>query len=150
VSPKTPSRQVQKNHPSDQIIGNKDARVETRRRIHSIEQTHLALLYTIEPNCFEEANKDEFWNKSMDEELDQIEKNDTWELIPRLKNKNVIDTKWVFMNKLIEDGQVTRNKARLVCKGYAQIEGIDFEETFALVSRMGEIYLLQKKCIRWT
>ena len=35
-----------------------------------------------------------------------------------------------------EDGHVTRNKARLVCKGYAQIEGIDFEESFVLVSRM--------------
>jgi hypothetical protein len=77
VSPKTPSKQVQKNHPLDQIIGNKDAGVETRRKIHSPEQTHLALLSTIEPNYFEEASKDEFWNKSMDEELDQIEKNDT-------------------------------------------------------------------------
>jgi hypothetical protein len=46
--------------------------------------------------------------------LDQIEKNDTWELVPRPKNKNVIGTKWVFRNKLNEDGQVTRNKARLV------------------------------------
>jgi hypothetical protein len=52
----------------------------------------------------------------MDEELDQIEKNDTWELVPRPKNKNVISTKWVFRNNLSEDGQVTRNKARLVCK----------------------------------
>jgi transposase InsO family protein len=142
VSPKTPSKQVQKNHPSDQIIGNKDAGVETRRKIHSPEQTHLTLLSTIEPNCFEEANKDEFWNKAMNEELDQIEKNDTWELVPRPKNKNVIDTKWVFRNKLNEDGQVTRNKARLVCKGYAQIEGIDFEETFAPVARMEAIRLL--------
>jgi hypothetical protein len=58
----------------------------------------------------------------MNEEFDQIEKNDTWELVPRPKNKNVIDTKWVFRNKLNEDGKVTRNKARLVCKGYAQIE----------------------------
>jgi hypothetical protein len=139
VSPKTPSRRVHKNHPSYQIIGNKDAGVETRRRIHSPEQTHLALLSTIEPNCFEEANKDEFWNKAMDEELDQIEKNDTWELVPRPKNKNVIGTKWVFKNKLNEYGQVTRNKARLVCKGYAQIEGIDFEETFSPVSRMEAI-----------
>ena len=96
---------------------------------------------TIEPNCFEEATKDEFWNKAMDEELDQIEKNDTWELVPRPKNKNVIGTKWVFMNKLNEDGQVTRNKARLVCKGYAQIEGIDFEETYAPVARMEAIHL---------
>jgi hypothetical protein len=43
------------------------------------------------------------------------------------------------MNKLNEDGQVTRNKDRLVCKGYAQVEGIDFEETFAPVSRMEAI-----------
>jgi hypothetical protein len=78
----------------------------------------------------------------MDEEFDQIEKNDTWELIPRPKNKNVIDTKWVFRNKLNEDEQVTRNKARLVCKGYAQIEGIEFEETFSLVARMEAIHLL--------
>ena len=49
------------NHPSDQIIGNKDARVETRTKIRSLEQTHLTLLYTIEPNYFEEDNKDMRW-----------------------------------------------------------------------------------------
>jgi hypothetical protein len=139
VPPKTPRKQVQKNHPSDQIIGNKDAGVETRRRIHSPEQLHLALLSTIEPNNFEEANKDEFWKKAMNEELDQIEKNDTWELVPRPRYKNVIGTKWVFRNKLNEYGHVTRNKARLVCKGYTQVEGINFEETFSPVSRMEAI-----------
>jgi hypothetical protein len=66
----------------------------------------------------------------MNEELDQIEKNQTWELVPRPKNKNVVGTKWIFKNKFNEDGQVIRNKERLVCKGYAQVEGIDFEETF--------------------
>jgi hypothetical protein len=92
VSPKTPSKRVQNNHPLDQIIRNKDAGVETRRRIYLSEQTHLALLSTIEPKYFEEARNDEFWNKAMDEELDQIEKNDTWELVPRPKNKNLIGT----------------------------------------------------------
>jgi hypothetical protein len=130
ISPKTPSRRVQKNHPPEQIIGNKDAGVETQRKLCSPEQRHLALLSTVEPNSFEEANTDEHWIKAMEEELDQIEKNETWELVPRPKNKNVIGTKWVFRNKLNEDGQVTRNKARLVCKGYAQVEGIDFEEIF--------------------
>jgi hypothetical protein len=54
----------------------------------------------------------------------------------------VIDTKWVFKNKLNEDGHVTRNKNRLVCKGYAHVEGVDFEKTFASVSRMEAIHLL--------
>jgi hypothetical protein len=78
----------------------------------------------------------------MDEELDQIGENDTWELVPRPKNKNVIVTKWVFVNKLNEDGEVTRNKARLVCKGYAHVEGIEFEDTFVPVARMEAIHLL--------
>jgi hypothetical protein len=70
VTSKTLSIRVQKNHPSDQINKNKDAGVETRRRMHPPKQTHLALTSTIEPTFFEEAN--------MDEELDQREKNDTW------------------------------------------------------------------------
>jgi hypothetical protein len=75
----------------------------------------------------------------MDEELDQREKNDTWELVPKPKDKNVIDTKWVYRNKLNEYGQVTMNTNRLVCKGYAQVEGIDFEETFNPISRVEAI-----------
>lgn len=50
----------------------------------------------------------------MEEELNHIEKNETWELVPRPEDKNAIGTKWVFRNKLNEDGQVMRNKARLV------------------------------------
>ena len=63
-----------------------------------------------------------------------MEKNETWELVPRPKNKNVISTKCVFGNKLNEDGQIIRNKVRLVCKRYAQVEGIDLDETFSPVS----------------
>lgn len=78
----------------------------------------------------------------MEEEITQIEKNETWELVPRPKDKNIIVTKRVFKNKMNEEGQVIRNKARLVCKGYSQIEGIDFEETFAPVARMEAIRML--------
>ena len=55
----------------------------------------------------------------MSEELDQIEKNNTWEFVPRLADKNVIGSKWVFKNKMNEEGQIVRNKYQLVCKGYA-------------------------------
>jgi hypothetical protein len=54
----------------------------------------------------------------------------------------VISTKWVLRNILNKDGQVTRNKAILVCKVYSQVEGIDFEETFSPVSIMEEIRLI--------
>jgi hypothetical protein len=69
----------------------------------SPEQQHLALLSTVEPRSFEEARKYEHWIKEVDEELDQIDNNYIRELVPRLKNKNVIGTKWVFRNNLNED-----------------------------------------------
>ena len=73
--------------------------------------------------------------------MDQIEKNETWDFAPIPKKKNVIDTKWVFRNKLNEHGHVTKKKSRLVCKGYIQVEGIDFEETFSPIARMEAIRL---------
>jgi hypothetical protein len=100
------------------------------------------LLSIFERNNFEEANTDEHLIKAMEEELDQIEKNEAWELVPRPKNKNVIGTKWVFRNKLNEKGWVTRNEERLVCKGYAQVEGINFEGNFASVVRMEAVRLI--------
>ena len=93
----------------------------------------------IEPETFAEASKDPHWVKDMDEEMSQIEKNKTWELVPPPKEENIIGTKWVFKNKMNEERQVIRNMARLVCKGYSQIEGIEFEETFSPVARMEAI-----------
>ena len=87
----------------------------------------------MEPKNFEEASEDEDWVKAMNEEIDQIEKNNTRELVPRPVDKNVIGSKLVFKNMMNEQGKIVRNKARLVCKGYAQVEGQDFDETFAPV-----------------
>ena len=53
----------------------------------------------IEPTNFEEASQEEDWIRAMNEELDQIEKNNTWELVPRPENKNVIGSKWVLRIK---------------------------------------------------
>eukprot|EP00253_Pinus_taeda_P029394 PITA_29394 len=133
IEEKTPSRYVQKNHPKSQNMGQKEAGVQTRRTVVEAS-SYLALLSATEPQNVKHACKDECWIKAMDEELDKIERNNTLELVPRPKDKNVIGTKWVFKNKLNENGEVIRNKARLVCKGYSQQEGIDFEETFAPVA----------------
>lgn len=75
----------------------------------------------------------------MDEELDQNEKNDTLELVPRPHDKNVIGTKWLFKNKLNVNGEVIRNKERLVCQGYAKKQGLYFEETVVPVAKLETI-----------
>jgi hypothetical protein len=133
-------RITQKNHPASQIIGEKDKGVQTRRKIiKNTEQSHIDFISMMEPNNFNESSKDDHWVKAMNDELDQIEKNNTWEMVHRPEGKNIIGSKWIFKNKLNEQGQVVRNKARLVCKGYAQIEGLDFDETFAPVARLEAI-----------
>jgi hypothetical protein len=77
----------------------------------------------------------------MQEELNNFKRNEVWSLVPRPK-QNVVGTKWLFRNKQDEHGVATRNKARLVAKGYAQVAGLDFEETFAPVARLESIRIL--------
>ena len=100
------------------------------------------LLADFEPRSVKDVLENESWIEAMNEEIEQIEKNGTQTLVPRPKDKNVIGTKWVFKNKLNEDGQVSRNKERLVCKGYSQEEGTDYGETFSLVARLEGVMTL--------
>jgi len=62
--------------------------------------------------------------------------------LPKPENAHVIGTKWVFINKLNEDGKVVRNKSRLVAQGYSQQEGVDYDETFAQIARLESIRIL--------
>jgi hypothetical protein len=128
---------TQKNHPEELIIGNKSDGVHTRRQ--QLYQIKITLLSHIEPISIKEACKYENWVNAMNEELDQIEKNQTWELVPRPKKKNMIGTKCVYKKKMNENVQVIRNKDILVCKGYAQFEGVDYGEMFAPVAKLEAI-----------
>ncbi|GJV45190.1 retrovirus-related pol polyprotein from transposon TNT 1-94 [Tanacetum coccineum] len=70
------------------------------------------------------------WIESMQEELHQFDRLDVWELVDRPLYKNVINLKWLWKNKRDKENTVIHNKSRLMAKGYAQKEGIDFEESF--------------------
>ena len=78
----------------------------------------------------------------MHDELLQFQRNDVWTLVPRPEGEHIIGTKWIFRNKTDEESNVIRNKARLAAQGYSQIEGVDYDETFAPVARMESIRIL--------
>ncbi|GKC52770.1 copia protein [Tanacetum coccineum] len=75
----------------------------------------------------------------MQEELNEFERLEVWELIPRPDKVMVITLKWIYKVKLDKLGVILKNKARLVVRGYRQEEGIDFEESFAPVARLDAI-----------
>jgi hypothetical protein len=77
----------------------------------------------------------------MQDELNNFKRNKVWSLVERPK-QNVVGTKWVFRNKEDEFEVVTRNKPRLVAKGYSQFEGLNFKETFAHVAKIESICIL--------
>ena len=87
-----------------------------------------------ELESFEDAQECEHWKDAMQQEMDSIHKNGTWELVDLPLGKKAIGTKWVYKIRWNPDGSVDRYKARLVAKGYAQKKGIDYEETFAPTS----------------
>ena len=88
----------------------------------------------------EEALNDEAWIEALHEELNQFSRNEIWFLVPRPKDVNAI--KWIFKNKIDENGVIMTNKARLVAQRFKQIEGIDIDEKFASVARLECIWIL--------
>jgi hypothetical protein len=130
---------IQRHHPVDQILGDISKGVTTRSRLATFCEDY-SFVSSIEPFRVEEAFQDPDWVLAMQEELNNFKRNEVWSLVPRPK-QNVVGTKWVFHNKQDKHGVVTRNKARLVAKGYAQVAGLDFEETFAPVAMLLTISL---------
>nr|GEW00406.1 ribonuclease H-like domain-containing protein [Tanacetum cinerariifolium] len=132
-----------KDHPLEQVIGNPSQSVRTIRQLESDGKMCMFALTVsrAEPKNIKEAMADFAWIKLMHEELHQFDRLDVWELVDKALCKNVINMKWLWKNKCDEENTVIRNKSRLVAKGYAQKEGVDFEESFAPVARLEAVRL---------
>jgi hypothetical protein len=95
-----------------------------------------------EPVSVGQAVREASWRRAMEEELQAIEENHTWTLTELPPGQRAIGLKWVFKVKRDERGSVVRQKARLIVKGYAQRQGVDYDEVFAPVARMEAVRLL--------
>ena len=87
------------------------------------------------PSSFEEAVQEPTWVDAMVEEYDSIVRNNAWEIFPRLVGNLVVGSRWIYKVKQAVVGSVEKYKERFVAQGFSQIEGIDYEETFAPVAR---------------
>nr|GEW18712.1 hypothetical protein [Tanacetum cinerariifolium] len=132
-----------KDHPLEQVIRNPSQYVRTRCQLESDGEICMFVLSVsrTEPKNIKEAMADSAWIESMQEELHQFDRLDVWELLDRPLCTNVINLKWLWKKKRYEENTVIRNKSHLVAKGYAQKEGVDFEESFTPVTRLEAVRL---------
>nr|GFC44746.1 retrovirus-related Pol polyprotein from transposon TNT 1-94 [Tanacetum cinerariifolium] len=94
-----------------------------------------------EPKTYKDALTQSCWIEAIQEELNEFERLEVWERVPHPDKVMMITLKWIYKVKLDELGGILKNKARLVARGYHQEEGIDFEESFALVARLEAIQI---------
>ncbi|KAJ3693375.1 hypothetical protein LUZ60_008855 [Juncus effusus] len=130
--------------PSDDEDEPRQPRTRSLQELYdATDEVHLVcLLADAENISFEEAVRDKRWQAAMDEEIEAIEKNRTWDLVELPEGCRSIGVKWVYKKKVNAEGKIERYKARLVAKGYRQKAGIDYDEFFATVARMETIRLL--------
>ncbi|GKE78417.1 retrovirus-related pol polyprotein from transposon TNT 1-94, partial [Tanacetum coccineum] len=129
------------DHPLGNIIGELKRPVSTRLQLH--EQAlfcyYDAFLTLVETKNYKDVLTQACWIEAMQEKLNEFERLEVWKLVPHPDKVMVITLKWIYKVKLNELGEILKNKARLVARGYHREEGIDFEESFALVASLDAI-----------
>nr|GFB96907.1 putative ribonuclease H-like domain-containing protein [Tanacetum cinerariifolium] len=166
--PTTSHTRIHKDHPIENVIGEVQSPVQTRRItkptsekgfLNAVykEKTHVTLntylyacfLSQIKPTSIAKSLSDSSWVEAIQEELLQFKLQQVWILVDLPYEKKAIRTKWVFRNKKDKRGIMIRNKARLVAQGHRKEEGIDYEEIFAPVARIKAIILFLAYAFLW-
>ncbi|CAL8996776.1 unnamed protein product [Prunus brigantina] len=110
---------------------------------HRLSAPHAMLIKQLDslstPSSVEEALMDPNWKQAMNDEMQALQKNSTWELVPLPSGKRTVGCRWIYTIKLKADGSIERYKARLVAKGYTQRYGVDYQETFAPVAKINTV-----------
>lgn len=130
-------------HPSGSVNPDSSgATTRSKSKVNPLDNL-LSFALFIEPKTVNEAlicDEAEKWKSAMEEEMNSHEVNNTWTLVKRPPNTNIVKSKWIF--KIKDDGENKRYKARLVAKGFSQVQGVDYCETFSPVVRYTTIRFL--------
>lgn len=101
-----------------------------------------SIVNSFEPSTVQEALEPKPWKEAMDAKYQSLLKNNTWELVDLPPSNRVIGCKWIFKTKYKIDGSIDKHKDRIVAKGYAQKEGIDYDETFAPITKIKTLRMI--------
>ncbi|GKC17860.1 ribonuclease H-like domain-containing protein [Tanacetum coccineum] len=119
------------------ITRSRDGTTRPTQRLNIHVSSILAL-----PKSYRDAFNDPNWQNAMNDEYHALIKNNTWTLVPRPANANIIRCMWLFRHKYLADGTLSRYKARLVANGSTQLQGLDVDETFSPVVKPGTIRMV--------
>ncbi|RZC16945.1 Retrovirus-related Pol polyprotein from transposon RE1 [Glycine soja] len=139
--------------PPQTIVHPNGGGIITRSKNNIIEpiqklNLHVQASSPIEPNTITQALRDPDWRSAMQAEFDALHHNNTWDLVSRSSDQNLVGCKWVFRIKRNPDGSIDRYKARLVAKGFHQRSGWDYTETFSPVVKPVTIRIVLTLAVR--
>lgn len=109
-------------------MGDKSEPVRTRSSFKPSKESLLGLVSLIEPTSLDKELQDIEWIMPMQEELNQFSRNDVWDLVPRPKGTHIIGTKWIFMNKLNEQGELLETMLDWLHKVIVKKRGLTIEK----------------------
>src|SRR3954464_12252366 len=127
---------------SEEKIEVEPRRSKRARTENSFGPDFLTYMLDAEPQTFKEAitsSEGPLWKEAIDSEIQSILQNHTWELVDLPSECKPLGSKWIFKRKIKANGTIYKYKARLVIKGYSQREGLNYFDTYSLVSRITSI-----------
>jgi len=138
----SPRESLEHGEPVSRTTNAHPMQTRSKSRIYTPQIHHSLFLAHSEPKGVKQALTDSNWLSAMKLEYAALLKNHTWDLVPLPSNRKAVGCKWVFRIKENANGSINKYKTRLVAKGFHQVHGFDFHETFSLVVKPITIRLI--------